>query len=496
MKIRFRLNDRDLELDAPPDRRVVDLLREDLGLTGTKESCGSGECGSCSVLVDGESRLSCLMLAAQLDGRRVTTIEGLSRLEDGRAIVDAFVRAGAVQCGFCTPGMVVATADLLARQPRPDRAAIRRALGGNLCRCTGYQKIVDAVEEAAAALADPAPRPGPGEAHRKTAMPPLPGPETGSAPGGPGAVPAMGTVLDLRPPAAERRRPDNGGGGTRQVLLPTSLDEVFELCDGATAPSLMAGGTDLLVALREGKAAPGRLVGLERVPELATVRQEADELVIGAALPLHRVAADPRVQARLDLLVRAIGVLGGPPVTHMATLGGNLCTASPAGDTLPPLYALGARVELRSRGGARVLPLDRFITGPRSVDLAPGEVLAAVRVKCPPPGGRSAYFKIGLRKAQAIAVASLAAWLRTEPDGTVADVRLAWGSVGPTVLTFPDVEAAIRGRPLEETALRKLAERVSAGVRPIGDVRAGAAYRRRAAGNLLIKLLELPPPRR
>jgi aerobic-type carbon monoxide dehydrogenase small subunit (CoxS/CutS family) len=125
---------------------VIDLLRETLGLTGSKEPCGSGECGGCTILVDGESRLSCLMLAGQLQGRSVVTIEGVSRGERLHPLQQAFVDAGAVQCGFCTPGMVLASLDLLKRNPQPTRAEIREGLSGNLCRCTGYQKIVDAVE--------------------------------------------------------------------------------------------------------------------------------------------------------------------------------------------------------------------------------------------------------------------------------------------------------------------------------------------------------------
>lgn len=148
MKITFVLNGRAVEIEAPGDRRVVDLLREDLGLAGTKEGCGSGDCGACTILVDGESRLSCLMLAAQLEGRSILTIEGVSneRLHEVQA---AFVEHGAVQCGFCTPGMVLASMELLQHNPNPTRLEIRQALGGNLCRCTGYQKIVDAVEAAA-----------------------------------------------------------------------------------------------------------------------------------------------------------------------------------------------------------------------------------------------------------------------------------------------------------------------------------------------------------
>ncbi len=146
MNIRFTLNGQDTELEVHPDRRVIDILREDLGLTGTKESCGSGECGSCTILVEGETRLACLMLAAQLEGCRVTTIEGLSHEDELHPLQEAFVEHGAVQCGFCTPGMVLTTLSLLERNPRPSRAQIREAIGGNLCRCTGYQKIVDAVE--------------------------------------------------------------------------------------------------------------------------------------------------------------------------------------------------------------------------------------------------------------------------------------------------------------------------------------------------------------
>lgn len=148
MRITFVLNGAETIVEVPADRRVVDLLREDLGLTGTKESCGAGDCGACTVLVDGESRLSCLMLAAQLEGRNITTIEGFESEQGIHTIQDAFVEHGAVQCGFCIPGMVLAAADLLQRIPHPTRSEIRTGLSGNLCRCTGYQKIVDAVENA------------------------------------------------------------------------------------------------------------------------------------------------------------------------------------------------------------------------------------------------------------------------------------------------------------------------------------------------------------
>jgi carbon-monoxide dehydrogenase small subunit len=149
MIINFLLNGKNITIDAEPDRRAVDVLREDLGLTGTKEGCGAGECGACTILVDGESRLSCLMLAAQLADCKITTIEGISNNDRLHSLQKAFIQHGAIQCGFCTPGMILSAATLLKNNPHPTRTDIRIGLSGNLCRCTGYQKIVDAVDAAA-----------------------------------------------------------------------------------------------------------------------------------------------------------------------------------------------------------------------------------------------------------------------------------------------------------------------------------------------------------
>jgi carbon-monoxide dehydrogenase small subunit len=151
VKIRFTLNGEAREMETDERRRVIDLLREDLTMTGTKEGCGTGECGACTILVNSESRLACLMVAPQLDGAEVMTIEGLARNGELHPLQKAFIEYGAIQCGFCTPGMVMASLDLLTRNPSPTEAEIREGISGNLCRCTGYQKIVEAVSAAASA---------------------------------------------------------------------------------------------------------------------------------------------------------------------------------------------------------------------------------------------------------------------------------------------------------------------------------------------------------
>ena len=151
MRIELTVNGERREADVWPGASLLFALRESLGLPGSKNACEQGECGSCSVLLDGKLVCACLVLAAQADGHEIVTVEGLG--EEGRLhrVQEAFVDAGAVQCGFCTPGLVVATAALLERHSDPSDDEIREALSGNLCRCTGYQKIFDAVRAAATA---------------------------------------------------------------------------------------------------------------------------------------------------------------------------------------------------------------------------------------------------------------------------------------------------------------------------------------------------------
>lgn len=154
MRFKFEVNDVAREVDAPPMKRALDVLREDLRLTGTKEGCGEGECGACSIIIDGEVINSCLVPICQVEGARITTVEGLAR--DGRLdpLQKAFLEFGGAQCGICTPGMLIAARALLDANSHPTREEIKEAIAGNLCRCTGYVKIIDAIEQAATKAAN------------------------------------------------------------------------------------------------------------------------------------------------------------------------------------------------------------------------------------------------------------------------------------------------------------------------------------------------------
>lgn len=149
MKLRFKLNGKRVSLDAPGNMRLIDLLRERLDLVGTKEGCGKGECGACTILLDGMPVCSCLVLSAQVKERSITTIEGAASMKEIALLQEAFAEKGAIQCGFCTPGTILSAAALIKSNRNPTKAQIKRAIAGNICRCTGYSKIIEAIDSAA-----------------------------------------------------------------------------------------------------------------------------------------------------------------------------------------------------------------------------------------------------------------------------------------------------------------------------------------------------------
>jgi CO/xanthine dehydrogenase FAD-binding subunit len=281
---------------------------------------------------------------------------------------------------------------------------------------------------------------------------------------------------------------------TRRVYLPGSLGEVWDILARDQEARLYAGGTDLLVQLRDGRLSAPALLCLERIPDLKLVEDRGTHLFLGAAATHSELLDHPLVIRHLPVLVKALGVLGSPPIRHMGTLGGNICTASPAGDTLPPLYALEAELTLSSASGSRQVRLRDFIIGPGQTRLGPGEILAGVLAPKADLFRIQHYEKVGLRQALACAVVSLAALINLSASGRIEAARLAWGSVGPTVVRAPQVEAALEGRPFNRETLEEAARLARLAVNPIDDLRASADYRRQVAGNLLLRLLNFQPP--
>ncbi len=275
-----------------------------------------------------------------------------------------------------------------------------------------------------------------------------------------------------------------------KVFLPRSLDQLWAALEAAPEAVLYAGGTDLLVRLRDAVAPPSHLICLERIEELQGLEDHGKEISIGACTTHSRLLTDPLVGEHFPVLRKALKTLGSPPIRNMGTIGGNIVTASPAGDTLPPLYILDAELELRTRDDSRRISVREFVRGPGVTDIRPGEVLTSVWLPTDSGLNLHHFEKVGQRKALAIALVSFAAVAETAGGGIVKRFRCAWGSVGPTVVTSPEAEAALIGHPFSLRRLEKGAACARRAVSPIDDIRASASYRRQVSGNLLLRLAE------
>lgn len=328
-------------------------------------------------------------------------------------------------------------------------------------------------------------------------------------------------------------------GRSLNYLRPRDVAEALELQASLPEARYLAGGTDLIVRLKERWETAGALISLGAIPELAAItvggrpmhgadsntnhlpveatgarplhgagtgdasgRTGADDragpagsgdsrgaTVIGATATLADIAAQPAVRERHPLLVAAIGTMASQQIRNVATLGGNICRASPCADSAPALMALDARVRLLGSAGQRDLPLGAVFTGPGSTSLAPGELLMAVQLDPPAPGQRGVWLKQGRVRVD-LAFASLAVVVELAPDGrTCARARLAAGAVAPTPVRLPGVEAWLAGRRLEPEVLARAAELTRDEVRPISDLRASADYRRHVMGVLCQRAL-------
>lgn len=453
--IRFVIDDEPVEVQGTSSTVTLLQWLRATGHTAAKEGCAEGDCGACTVvLVDpadgGRLRTvnSCLVLLPQVHGARVWTAAGHARGGALHPAQAALVEGNGSQCGYCTPGFVAA---LVEACHRPELAAAppddwRRddQLCGNLCRCTGYRPIRDALDAVAGSV--PADR----------------------------VAPHLGVA---RPAEATTYVGTDG-----RFHAPDSLDGALALLAAHPDARLVAGATDLgLEVTRRHRHFPV-LIGLDRVPELVGVQAADGVARLGAATRLTDIEAWSA--DALPVLHRMLRYFGSRPIKHRATLGGNLCTASPIGDLAPVLLALDATAVIVGAAGLRRVPMAEFFPAYRRTALGPGELLAAVEVPLPDPAARLGAYKVSRRRELDISAVSGA--FRVEvADGVVRLARLAFGGVAPTPVRATDAEAALLGRPWDEAAVERAVAALGGAVKPIGDGRGSAWYRRTLAENLL-----------
>jgi xanthine dehydrogenase small subunit len=445
--------------NVPPDRTLLEVLREDLGCTGTKEGCGEGDCGACTVVIaqprdgtlDYRAINSCIRLAHSIDGMALWTVEDLVG-DDGalHPAQEAMVRCHGSQCGFCTPGFVMSLFGMyqnhVCRNEPITRELAQEELSGNLCRCTGYRPILDAAQQM-------------GELPQRR-------------------VDEQAVLRQLATLAVKRAQVP----ATGSYLDPRSLPELLALRAAHPDAQIVAGCTDVGLWVTKMHMQFGRVLDVTRVEELRRIERYDKHVAIGAAATLTE-AFDALVEERPQLKTFA-NRFAGLPVRNSGTLGGNVANGSPIGDSMPLLIALGAHVVLLSVRGHRDLPLERFYTGYRKNLLAADEVVGWIKVPRPTAGELVRAYKISKRYDDDISAVCLVVNARLE-DGVVAHIGIGAGGVAATPVRAVQAEAVLRGQAWTLQAAQQATAALRAEFRPISDMRASSAYRAEVLGNLM-----------
>ncbi len=446
--------------NVPPTRTLLQLIREDLHLCGTKEGCNEGDCGACTVALrePGAAQFkavnSCIRMAHSIEGLELTTVEDLS--SDGKLhpAQEAMVQCHGSQCGFCTPGFVMSMFALhensLLSGTVIDRATAQVALSGNLCRCTGYRPIF-----AAAVKMQSLSKSEHASEHLKG--------------------------LDTENPSKTTTKQASGA-----YLLPTGLQELLALRSAYPQAQIVAGCTDVGLWVNKGHQVFEQVLDMSRVAELRRIERYADHVaphvMIGAAVTLHEAYA-ALVQDRPQLQPFAER-FAGLPVRNSGTLGGNVANGSPIGDSMPLLIALKASVVLISLRGHRELPVEALYTGYRKNVIAADEVLAWIKVPSAVVNEFSRVYKISKRYDDDISSVCLA--ISTQRDGDrLQSLSIGVGGVAATPVRAIKTEALYAQSITVNGLFDSIKQSLQAEFNPISDMRASAAYRREVLGALV-----------
>jgi xanthine dehydrogenase molybdopterin binding subunit/xanthine dehydrogenase small subunit len=454
-----------------PTTTLLAWLRAN-GLTGSKEGCAEGDCGACSVaLVDRDAAgkptyrafNSCIALVPMFAGREIVTVEGLAKCGADKKqlhpVQAAMVEHYGSQCGYCTPGFVVSMFEAYYRDGCKEPWQVSDQLCGNLCRCTGYRPIRDA---AVAAL----------EA-RNVGSALVAGPEGTPTSGGPTLDQfAARLQVPVHPPVAL-----NYTSGDAKFFRPTSLPGLFTLLETHPTAQLVAGATEIGVELNKKFKAFPLLISTEGVPELTRITATAEAWRIGAAATLTNV--EEALGNEFPSIAKMLRVFAARQIRNRATLGGNLVTASPIGDSAPVLLTLDASVVLVTAKSERTVPLADFFVGYRKTVLKPGEIMREILL---PRGGSSRgltrrvdFLKVSKRRELDISIVAAAFCVDLDEAGTVRKARIAYGGVAAMPSRAVKAEAALVGKKLTDPVIAHLLHDT---YQPIDDARGGAAYRR------------------
>lgn len=461
--VTFHVNGRETTVrDVSPTTTLLQYLRGPLHLAGTKEGCAEGDCGACTVVVldteaPGGPRWravnSCLLLVPLLHGKHVFTVEGLRSGpgDEGlhpvqRALVDAL----GSQCGYCTPGVVMSMVEACYRPDLDADWKLDDQMCGNLCRCTGYRPI----REATISIAGQRP-----DDRLRAAL---------SREGK--AQPSLDYATD-------------GARGAQRFWIPTEWDALFDVIEQHPSHRFIQGATDLGLDVTKHGRHFDALISLQGLAELRRLEVDGSRWSVGAGVKLADL--EDATDHAVPPLSRMLRFFGSRQIKNSATVGGNVCNASPIGDLAPVFLALGATFIARGRGGERAVAADDFFTGYRTTALQPGELLARIEFDAPSADARFVSYKVSKRREMDISAVSAALRVHVDDGGTITAACFAFGGMAATPARAQAAEAAAVGKPWSAETLEGSATAIATDFTPLSDHRGSAWYRSTLAANLL-----------
>jgi len=446
MNIEFQLNNKNEMIEVDPSRRLLDILRDDFGLTSVKEGCGEGECGACIILLDGKAVNSCLLSAGMIAGKSILTLEKFNKTDEYKLIEKSFLEAGSVQCGFCTSGMVMSTAGLLNVNSNPNETEIKEALSGNLCRCTGYQMIIEGVKLAVEKIEKEIP---------------------------------LAKSLNRKGKNSETNSHKDAKSQRK------SLVEILNVLDDKDV-TIISGGTDLMVKNAGGSGVKPKFKNeplfIGALEELKQIKLIDNEIHIGSAVTLNELLVNENIS---EIFKKSISEMASFPTRNIATIGGNIINASPAGDTLPFLYAVDAKLVLKNKNNERMISIKDFILGPGKTIINSNELLTEIIIPAK-IYDVNYYKKAGSRKGMTLSKASMIGMISFE-NNLVSDVRIAFGAVASTVVRSRELEEKIIGKTNQEaqSVYFDICGEYEKLIKPIDDSRSSKKYRKDVCLNML-----------
>jgi xanthine dehydrogenase small subunit len=452
---------------------LSDFLRHKLGSVGTKIVCSEGDCGSCTVLCgrvkpsfDSQSNEiiyspidSCIQFVFQLDGRHIVTVEGLDCDGKLNGVQQAMIDCHGSQCGFCTPGFVVAMTGILEENAKPTEQDWRHGLTGNLCRCTGYSPIIEA-----GLKSNPADTPSMNKCFPPSHM--------------------IALIQERCNDTVQIESTTSVGNETQILFAPATLKQATDFLAENPDAKIVAGATDIGVQFNKGNCQARIWLDLNRVNELEGVCVNGNTIVAGARATWTEL--EDLTRELVPQFHEIVSVFGSPQIRNVGTIGGNIINASPIADCLPFLFVCDAELEIISSTGKRTVDIKDFYQGYKTFDLQPGELLSRVFIPTPANSSELRLYKISRRRD--LDISTFTAAICIDRDGEmISRATIAYGAVGPVVLRLPETEHFLKGKTMNLETMRIAGDVAVSEITPISDVRGGADFRTQLARNVLLK---------